>query len=141
MRGLLADVNLEAHAERLPGLFDRLGLGDVLAGAHLVVATLNEIGLPLAANDRFLWTYCQQQGWVLFTDNRNDDGPDSLEATLRDSWSPGCLPVVTLAKQLRFMRSGPYRRRVAEDLAELLFAISQDESRYRSSPRIWVPLP
>ncbi len=79
----------------------------------------------------------QAEGWVLFTENRNHDGPDALEATLLDSWHFGQLPVLTLANKARFESDRVYAEQVATDVAELLFGIEQED--YRDQPRIYVP--
>ncbi len=47
------------------------------------------------------------------------------------------LPVLTLSKKVRFERSPDYARRVAADVAELLFGIAMGE--YRDQSRIYVP--
>jgi hypothetical protein len=74
---------------------------------------------------------------VLFTENRNDDGPNSLQATLVDSWRNGHLPVLTLASKGRFERDLVYAERVAADVAELLFGLA--EGQYLDQQRIYVP--
>ena len=91
MRGLLADVNVAAHAQSLRGLFDSLGLAAILSKMDLVVCTFSDLGIAPDADDRFLWNYCQENGWVFFTDNRNDDGADSLKATLDEMLASGLL--------------------------------------------------
>ncbi|HJT30586.1 MAG TPA: DUF5615 family PIN-like protein [Pirellulales bacterium] len=136
MRGLLADVNLEGHLRRIQQLLERDGLLDLLAELGLELVTLKDIGLPPEVDDRTLWQRCQHDGWVLFTDNRNDDGETSLQTTLND-WAPGKLPVLTLADKRRFERSTEYRRRVAADIADVLFGITGGE--YRDRDRIFVP--
>ena len=75
---------------------------------------------------------------MLWTENCNDDGPDSLQATLTDSWHVGRLPVLTLANKGRFEHSREYAEQVASDVAELLFGIVHTE--YRDQARIYVPL-
>lgn len=75
---------------------------------------------------------------MLFTENRNADGPDSLDATLADSWRTGHLPVLTLANKGKFYHSREYAERVASDVAELLLGIAVD-GQYRDQPRIYVP--
>ena len=84
-----------------------------------------------------LWQFCQEEEWVLFTENRNEDGPDSLQATLTERWRPGGLPVLTLANKARLERDREYGERVATEIAELLFGLSQGD--YRDQPRIYVP--
>ena len=76
---------------------------------------------------------------MLFTDNRNHDGPDSLEATLSDSWRMGHLPVVTISNRGRFEHDRKYADRVATGVAEILFGIVQ-EQLYCDRARIFVPL-
>jgi hypothetical protein len=88
-------------------------------------------------DDRELWSYCQANGWVLFTDNRNRDGENSLQATLQDSWRDGCLPVITLANKGRFENSANYATKVAEDVADVLVSVFHDGVRDR--PRSYVP--
>jgi hypothetical protein len=137
VRGLLADVNVQGHLLYLRRLLEALGLWAVLAELKLAVTTFAELNLPRDLDDRALWNRCQQDGWVLFTENRNEDGPDSLQATLTDSWRPGHLPVLTLANKGRFEHSRGYAERVATDVADLLFGVAQGE--YRERPRIFVP--
>jgi hypothetical protein len=137
MRGLLADVNVQGHVLYLRRLLEVLDLWIVLADLKLELLTFRDLHLPRDLDDRSLWNCCQQDGWVLFTENRNDDGPDSLEATLSDSWQSGRLPVLTLSNKLRFEHSREYAERVASDVAELLFGIAQQQ--YCDQPRIYVP--
>jgi len=137
MQGLLADVNLNHELPILRGLLDDLGLRPLLVDANPKFLTLTDLGLSAALSDRALWNYCQDEGWVLFTDNRNQNDKDSLEATLDDSWRIGNLPVLTLADKARFLKEADYRARVAIDVAELLFGIPAGE--YRDQPRIWLP--
>ncbi len=137
MLGLLADVNVQGHLSYLQRLLHALDLWGVLVEQGLQFATFSDLGLPRDLDDRSLWDYCQRAGWVLLTENRNQDGNDSLQATLADSWMWGHLPVLTLANKRRFERDPEYARVVATDVAELLFGISQKE--YRDMPRIYVP--
>lgn len=138
MRGMLADVNVQGHMLYLRRLLESVGLWSVLAQVSLELATFAELGLPPNLDDRALWNFCQDQGWVLFTENRNHDGPDSLDATIADSWQDGQLPVVTLANKGHFERDRAYAEGVAIDIAELLFGIESND--YRDQPRIYVPL-
>lgn len=138
MRGLLADVNIQGHATYLQRLLIRLDLWAVLVELKIEFATFGDLGLRSDLDDRSLWEYRQTQEWVLFTENRNHDGPDSLEATLVDSWRPGNLPVLTLANKGAFERETSYAECVAVDIAELLFDIAGEQ--YRDRPRLFVPL-
>ncbi|HWG41803.1 MAG TPA: hypothetical protein VN688_03385 [Gemmataceae bacterium] len=137
MPGLLADVNIQGHLPYLHHLLEALDLWTVLAELKLTLVTFPDLNLPRDLDDRSLWNRCQQDGWVLFTENRNHDGPDSLQATLMDSWQPGCLPVLTLSNKGKFEHSRSYAEGVATDVAELLFDIAHGQSRDQS--RIYVP--
>lgn len=92
MQGLLADVNVQAHLAYRRHLLIALDLWPVLAELNLRFATFADLQLSPEMLDRPLWNYCQTEGWVLFTENRNQDNADSLEATLTDSWHMGHLP-------------------------------------------------
>ena len=134
---MLADVNLQGYLRRLRGQLDRMGLWEVMNGRGLRFASFSELGIAADADDRRIWNMCQSEGWVLFTDNRNNDGPDSLQATLDDSWMPGHLPVLTLSRKIALENNSAYAQRVAISIADLLFGIVDGENLDR--PRIYVP--
>jgi hypothetical protein len=138
VQGLLADVNVQGHILYLCHLLRALDLWTVLVERNLRLVTFRDLGLRPDLDDRPLWHRCQQDGWVLFTENRNQDGPDSLHSTLTDSWRNGHLPVLTLANKSRFERDRAYAELVATDIAELLFGIEQRE--YLDQARIYVPI-
>jgi hypothetical protein len=73
-----------------------------------------------------------------WTEDRREVGTDSLGATLNDSWTDGCLPVLTVADKRRFERDREYTFRVAADIAEILFGIACDRS-YCDQRRLYVP--
>ena len=137
MRGLLADANIEGHAAFLRTLLEDSGLWVIFSDLKLELATFADLGLPSDIDDRTLWAICQADGWVLFTDNRNDEGETSLHATLLELWKPGDVPVLTLSSKAKFEQRADYRERVAADIAELLFGIAEGE--YRDCDRIYVP--
>lgn len=137
MRGLLADTNVQGHALYLRRLLKEMNLWDVLSECKLEIAVFADADLPFDIDDRTLWRRCQTEDWSLFTDNRNDDIETSLQTALSELWRPGDLPVITLADKTRFERSAQYRERVATEIAELMFGISEGE--YRDRARIFVP--
>jgi hypothetical protein len=138
MHGLLADVNVQGHLPYLRRLMEGLGLLELLTELGISLAIFPDLGLDRGTDDRTLWRFCQENGWVLFTDNRNHEDEDSLNATIQDSWREGHLPVLTLANKGRFENNETYATRVAQDVAELLVVAFLDEIRDR--PRIFVPL-
>ena len=138
MRGLLADVNVQGHLPYLRNLLQALGLRTVLDALDLRLATFPDLGLDHHLEDRPLWEFCQREGWVLLTDNRNYEHENSLQATRNDSWRVGHLPILTLSNKGRFEANRAYAEKVAEDVATILFGIVS-EVEYRDQPRIYVP--
>jgi len=96
---------------------------------------LSDLGLQPDASDRDVWEACQCEQVILLTANRNDDGPESLEATIQQHNTPASLPVLTLASEQRVLRDRLYAEAVADRLLELLFDIGS----YRGSGRLYVP--
>jgi hypothetical protein len=139
VRGLLADVNVQGHLIYLRRLLQAMDLWPILAAEQLELATFPELGLPRELDDRTLWHYCQDNGWILFTENRNRDGPDSLQATLDDTWRTGQLPVLTLSNKDAFEHSRRYAERVAEGIAEILIGVKEN-GMYCDRPRMNLPL-
>jgi hypothetical protein len=137
MPGLLADVNVQGHLPYLERLIEGLGLLEILRELGLTLTTFPDLGLDRGLDDRSLWNYCQANDWVLFTDNRNYDDENSLEATIQDFWREGHLPILTLANKAKFENSAAYATKVAEDVADLLVSIFCDG--IRDQPRIFVP--
>lgn len=138
MQGLLADANANGELAYLLRLMKDADLWDLLIDLGLSFTTFKDLQIPLDLDDRSLWSFCQENEWVLFTDNRNHAGINSLEATLRDSWQIGCLPVITLGNKTRFQNDRAYAEDVAMDVADLLYGIQR--GGMREIPRIFVPL-
>ena len=72
---------------------------------------------------------------LLLTDNRNNDGPDSLEQTILDDVTSTSLPVLTVSNAERLRKDQGYRSACAERLVEILV----DLDRYRGVPRLYIP--
>lgn len=138
MQGLLADANLEGLLPHLRGILERSDLWPILVELRIVFATFDDLAMPRDTNDRELWIRCQQQGWVLLTDNRNADHEDSLESALVELWRIGHLPVITIGSKDDFQRDAHYAEIVARDVADLLFGIAT-ENDYCDEPRVYVP--
>ncbi len=138
MQGLLADVNIQGHVAYLRRLMHGLGVLEILTELGISLLTFPDVGLDPALDDRTLWNLCQQNDWLLLTDNRNREDDDSLAAVIQDSWREGLLPVLTLADKRKFETSETYAVKVAQDVAELLVVAFVDQ--IRDQPRIFVPL-
>src|SRR5260370_9531356 len=135
VNGLLADVNIQGHLEYIRHLLTKIRLMPLLDEMGLRLAKFPDLNLPQRLDDRSVWNFCQQQGWVRFTENRNHDRQDSLFATLEDSWKIGCLPVVTLANKGRFAKGGDYADLVADEVAGILVDVA--DGKCRDQPRIF----
>ena len=78
---------------------------------------------------------CQRAQVILLTANRNDEGPDSLAATIQQHNTTHSLPVFTLANDQRVLRDRQYAEAVADRLIEFLFDIDS----YRGTGRLYLP--
>ena len=133
--GLLADANCLGHLALLLQLFHSGWRRDVWEALQLTLVSFADLGLQGDAPDRAVWEACQRAHVVLLTANRNDDGPESLEATLQHHNTPASLPIFTFANDQRVLRDRVYAEAVADRLLEFLF----DIDRYRGTGRLYVP--
>lgn len=92
------------------------------------------MGLPVESNDRVVWRFAQTQGMLLLTDNRNMEGEDSLEQTIREENSLTTLPVLTIGRLDRLDEYG-YRERCATRLMEIILYIDS----YLGVGRVFIP--
>lgn len=137
LHGMLADTNVQRHQQYVRALLEKQQLWPILTELRIEFLTFGEVGVSTDLDDRALWKLCQENGWLLFTDNRNRDGPDSLQATLDECWQTGDLPILTPANKAKFERDSSYAAQVAQEIAELLFGIS--DGQFRDQQRIYVP--
>jgi hypothetical protein len=101
----------------------------------LVLVTFEALGLDEDTSDREVWRTCQQERLVLITANRNNDGPDSLEATILSENTDSSLPVLTLADADRVFQSSHYAEQVVAKMIEYLIEIDL----YRGTGRLYLP--
>jgi hypothetical protein len=94
-----------------------------------------EISLAAGTVDRDLWYFCQAQGMYLLTDNRNQQGADSLEEAIRQYNTPASLPVFTVSDRDRFANDRAYAERVIESLFERLI----DANNLVGTGRLFLP--
>jgi hypothetical protein len=104
-------------------------------GLQCRLLTLESCGLEASSPDSLIWHYCQREQVVLVTANRNSEGPDSLEETIKNHNLPTSLPVVTLANVARIGSEHSYAVHTAEVLLQYLVDIES----VRGSGRIYVP--
>jgi hypothetical protein len=132
---ILLDENLDGYAAYLWRWLSEPGRGDVTAMLDVRIATFDEVGLLKGIADDQLWTFCQAQQYYLITDNRSEDKPDSLEATIRTQNLPTSLPVFTISSIDRFRTERAYVVALVDKLLELVF----DADNIRGTGRQYLP--
>jgi hypothetical protein len=135
MAGIMADHNIEGHFVVLLRIWTSTAWVSLWESLALEVESFERMGLSSDASDRDLWQVCQQREIVLITANRNDEGPDSLEATIRELNTPSSLPVLTIADPESIMASQDYAERVAMQVLEYFM----DLDNFRGTGRLFVP--
>ena len=131
MIAVLVDHNVEGQAALLVSTLAtdgwlKLGLFELI--------TFVDAGLPYTSGDRAVWRFVQERGMLLLTSNRNMDGEDSLEQTIRDENQATSLPVVTIADVARIVEK-TYREQCATRLAEVVF----DLEDHLGAGRLYIP--
>ena len=135
MKGLLADVNNIKQVLILLMLLREESRSELWQHLNLTAPTFAELGLHPRSADTDVWRRCQEEQLVLITANRNDDGPDSLEATIRTHGTSQSLPVFTLADANRVLSERSYAELVADRLLEYLC----DIDNLRGAGRLYLP--
>jgi predicted nuclease of predicted toxin-antitoxin system len=128
---VLSDHDIEGHAHSIIGV---LGAEGWLEMVDLRLATFTEVGLSFNSPDREVWHFAQENGMILLTNNRNMDGDDSLEQTLREENTVTSLPVVTIANVGR-LSERRYRERCAFQLLEIVLELKKHLGR----SRVYIP--
>jgi hypothetical protein len=135
VRALMSDVNVQGQMQVLLRVLESDDWRELWEGLHLSLLTFRDLGLSPEASDATVWQLCQQEQVVLVTANRNDDGPESLEATLRFQNTPTSLPVLTIANSRQVLQSREYAERVAVRLIDYLLNIDN----LRGTGRLHLP--
>jgi hypothetical protein len=132
---LLADANITGHVFRLTARMQAESWREFWDFLELRLVSFQDVGLDLDDTDATVWLRCQQEGIVLLTNNRNDDGPDSLEATIRTHNSPDRLPVFTIGAADQILTDAEYAEAVAESLFDYLLRLDA----VRGTGRLFLP--
>ena len=128
---ILIDHNIEGQGVLLWGTLASEGWVELL---QIRVSVFVDAGLAFDSSDRDVWRFAQNNGMILITDNRNMDGTDSLEQTIRDEATSSSLPVLTIGKVDRFDEKD-YRERCINRLLEILI----DVESYLGTGRLYIP--
>src|SRR6267378_1466257 len=105
---LLADANIQGQMTLLAAYLQAEPWNEFWEYLHLRCLTFADVGLDPADTDATVWQRCQELGILLVTDNRNEDGPDSLETTIRTRNTPEKLPVFTIGNAQSVKSSRAY---------------------------------
>jgi hypothetical protein len=128
---ILADRDVEGQAFLLWGTLSATGWLELLP---MRLVRFADVGLPYDSTDRAVWRFAQASQMLLLTNNRNMEGVDSLEQTIRDEGYITALPVITIGRAER-MSEGTYREQCATRLLEIIV----DLEDYRGVGRIFIP--
>jgi hypothetical protein len=132
---LLADANIQGQVARLAERMQAEPWKDFWDYLELRLIHFDDVGLALTDSDAVVWRRCQENELLLLTDNRNDDGPESLAATIRANNRPHALPVFTIADCRRVHASKEYADRVIDRLLRYLLELDS----LRGAGRLYLP--
>lgn len=135
MLKIMSDNDVTGQFRRLTEICQSAEWADFWETLGCEICTFADVGLSQNAKDAEVWRVCQARDVVLITGNRNAEGPDSLERTIRSRNSPECLPVLTLADPDRLAQDRRYAEAVVERLMELLM----DVESLRGAGRLYLP--
>jgi hypothetical protein len=132
---LLADVNVDGQVARLIALMRGDYWREVFEHLDIRALTFQDVGLAVTTSDAKVWQFCQRQQFYLLTNNRNDDGPDSLQATIQAHNTARNLPVFTFSDGNRILKNKDYAQRVVESLLDHLLRIDE----FHGAGRLYLP--
>lgn len=135
MQRLLSDHDVQGHVSRLMDICQTPPWVELWRELGCMLCTFEDFDLSENATDRTIWQTCQDNAILMITGNRNAEGPESLEMTIRQRNAPNCLPVLTLADPDRIQRDRQY----AEAVVERLFDILIDPDVLRGTGRLYLP--
>ncbi len=98
------------------------------------LVTFSDVDLPADSSDRVIWRFAQAEGMILLTSNRNMEGDDSLEQTLREENRADSLPVLTISRIGR-LDDKAYRDRCVSRLVDIVLGVEN----YRGPARLFIP--
>lgn len=132
---IMADNDVLGYVGGLMGICQSPAWIEFWRGLECVVWTFADVGLAANAPDSAVWEACQANEIILITGNRNAEGSDSLEATIRQRNNASSLPVLTLSDPRRIARDRQYAEMAVERLFEILIDIDMN----RGTGRLFLP--
>jgi hypothetical protein len=131
----MADNDIRGHMAILARALLSDDWREIWLSLNLPIWSFADLSLTADAADAAVWHACQRGEVILITGNRNDDGDDSLQATIQAHNTPASLPVFTISEPKRVMRSPDYANRVVDRLLRYLM----DIDNVRGAGRLWLP--
>jgi len=128
---ILIDHDIEGYAKLLWNTFVSDRWIELCAIEMLL---FNDVSLAINSTDRKVWRFAQTHKLILLTANRNMEGKDSLEQTLREENSLTSIPVITVGRVER-LKNKAYRVQCAERILE----IAIDIDKYLGIGRLFIP--
>ena len=135
MIGIMCDQDVQGLARAVLARCREGDWADVWNELEIELYTFSDLSLEPDATDAEIWIACQQNNIVLLTGNRNAEGPDSLEVTIRERNVPDSLPVLTFGDLRKLKYDRAYLELAAERLLEKLI----DIDALRGAGRIYLP--
>ena len=135
VKGILADANAIGPIDSLVHQMQSEVWSEFWVWLNLAYKRFEDVGLSPDSSDFEIWQTCQAEQLVLITDNRNQDSPGSLEATIRQFNQPDSLPVFTISDMTAFRTSPAYAEKVLEHLYDYLLRIDE----IRGTGRLYLP--
>ncbi len=135
MPRIMADYNVEGHLDVLLRIWTSPVWNDLWQQMGCHVESFQRHGIAPDMPDAELGRFCQEQQIILLTGNRNAEGEDSLEITIRNNRTDTTLPVLTIATPAQVIIDRAYAERVAERILEYLL----DLQNLRGVGRLYVP--
>jgi hypothetical protein len=131
MLGLLADANAEAYLDAVLSVCRSPAWLLIWESLDVRMVRFEDLLLSRSVPDDVLWFACQREAVVLFTDNRNSTGSDSLQATILAHNTVSSLPVITPGESPRLLTERDYLERAAVRLMDI--------DKYRGTGRLYIP--
>lgn len=129
---VLFDNDISGHCDLFRGTVISTGWAEYQL---IEFRSFTEAGLERDSPDRAIWRFCQRQGFLLLTGNRNQDAPDSLEQTIQEENTADSLPVITISQPQRLIEA-EYRERCVHSLIEITLHLNN----FLGSARLFIPL-
>ena len=100
MLAIMADHDIEGQVQLVLHLLMSPEWHALWTELAVRVESFASADLSINTPDAALWQFCQRQQIILITGNRNEDGPESLEAVLQGSKCLSKINFILIAKSL-----------------------------------------